>query len=65
MGQQTDRQTGMDSQLVYRQEGRVGRYRRGMNRQLGLVVGSPISNNAGLTLNKTCGVDPRLALIGC
>ena len=31
---------------------------------LGPVVQSPISANPGLTLNKTCGVNPGLALIG-
>ena len=30
----------------------------------GPVVQSPISTNPGLTLNKTCGVNPGLALIG-
>ena len=31
---------------------------------LGPVVQSPISTNPGLTLNKTYGVNPGLALIG-
>ena len=35
-----------------------------LKEQLGPVVQSPISANPGLTLNKTYGVNPGLALIG-
>ena len=48
--------------LMQLQQGKI--QRNDLAILLGPVVQSPISANPGLTLNKTYGVNPGLALIG-